>query len=128
APAMRGQAIHAFLEAAAKVGREDALLEVSDEYRMVCESIDLEALPPLEGLSPEVALAYVPETGDSIALDGVEGREYGSLPAGAIPGTADLIGLLDDDAVFIGDYKTGWTAPRAETSMQIRMYALMAAR
>jgi hypothetical protein len=47
-----------------------------------------------------------------------------------IPGTADNVGLLGEDAVIVTDYKSGWAGhvPPAREHFALKVYALFAAR
>lgn len=117
----RGKIIHAFLERVRLIGREAALAEVPQEHRLICELLDLEALPVR--LAAEVAFLYdvkartAREIGRSIGRD-YDGhlRRTGQAPVGPneIPCTIDLVGLMKygadgSDSGYIGDYKSGRT-------------------
>ncbi len=126
----RGRVVHRYLEQVRTVGSEAALVEVPDEYRALCEAIDLEALP--KGTwAAEVALAFNVETGEVRELGRGGEREdlYADVdPLVEIPGVLDGVGV-SFDAVFVPDWKTGW-APVAppERNHQLRFNALLAAR
>ena len=127
--AERGSQIHAFLEAVNAKGREAALAEVDDEIRPVCEALDVAKLPTDPSrFAAEVAFAYDTENGQARELGRGIGRAYDVTPT-EIAGTADVIALLDDDGVFVADFKSGWSRrTAARESLQLRFYALCAAR
>jgi len=126
----RGRVVHAFLERARTVGREDALVDVPEEYRSLCEAIDLDALP--KGTwAAEVALALNVYAGTVRELGRGADRAdlYASVdPLTEIPGTLDAV-AVSFDAVLVPDWKTGWApiAPPARNH-QLRFNALLAAR
>lgn len=126
--AERGRVIHRFLEIAGK-DRAAALAEVPDDLRPACEALDLAKLPTNPRLyAAEVAFAYHTVTGKARELGRGIGRKYDCATT-EIAGTADVIALLEPDAVFVADFKTGWSRrPRAAQSLQLRFYALAAAR
>ena len=127
----RGTAIHEYLASVPVLGREVALEQVLPEYRAACEAIDLERLPVAdsEAWAAEVAWAYDPEADTARELGRGLGRAYGDLRPGEIPGTADVVAVTPESVVVL-DYKTGRMARRgrAADSMQLRLYALAAAR
>lgn len=127
----RGTAIHEYLASVPVLGRDVALEQVAPEYREACASIDLERLPVLDSnaWAAEVAWAYDPEKDTARELGRGVGRRYEGLREGEIPGTADVVGISGESAVVI-DWKTGRLARRgrAADSMQLRFYALAAAR
>lgn len=125
--AQRGNIIHDYLQAVAEHGAEEALARVDPEHRAMCAAIDLDQLPARD-VAAEVAFAWVPETGEAVELGRGLGRDYSKAPEGAICGTADAVALIGDDAVYVGDYKTGHRPPRVEDLLAIRFYALCAAR
>lgn len=126
----RGRAIHAYLRDVILLGPDEALCRVPDEHREVCEGLDLAQLPVSDpsGWAPEVAFAYDWTRDTAREVDrGTDSRDYGAGPT-ELAGRADVVGLTDD-AVSIVDYKTGyrWLGSAYE-SMQMRGYALAAAR
>jgi hypothetical protein len=127
--AERGHAIHAFLEAVNRVGREAALEAVPEDLRSACEALDVAKLPTDPArYAAEVAFAFNPETGKARELGRGIGRRY-DVNEGEIAGTADVIALLEDDGVFVADFKSGWSRrTAAKDSLQLRFYALAAAR
>lgn len=127
--AARGTAIHKYLEDAARVGREEALSLVPDEYRGACEVIDLDRLPVDAGAwAAEVAFAYDPNRDMGRELGRSTERDYSGREDGEITGTADLVGLTPD-AVVIIDVKTGFgDLPAPDRNWQLRFLALAAAR
>ena len=66
--ATRGSEIHAFVANVADKGYERALESAGDELESACRGLDLDALPPLDRMTPEVAYAYDPATGAARAL------------------------------------------------------------
>lgn len=127
--AARGTVIHAFLEAVNAKGREAALADVPDDLRPVCEALDVSKLPTNPRLfAAEVAFAFHTVTGKARELGRGIGRRY-DCASTEIAGTADVIALLDDDGVFVADFKSGWSRrTAARDSLQLRFYALAAAR
>ena len=127
--ASRGHQIHAFLEAVNRQGREAALAAVPDDLRAACEALDVAKLPTDPArFAAEVAFSYDPETGRARELGRGIGRRY-EVNGGEIAGTADVVALLEDDGVFVADFKSGWSRrARARDSHQLRFYALAAAR
>lgn len=121
---------HEFLRLVPSLGRDAALLEVPEAFREVCALIDLEGLPlEKDSFATEVAFAYNARTGASRELGRNLNRAYGVLEPGEIPGTADVVGLLEDDGVYIPDWKgVDPTTPRARDNWQMRCLALAAAR
>ena len=124
----RGTAVHAFLEAIPKVGRDEALAQVPDEYRARCEVIDVEALPlDSTAWAAEVALSYDVATGRADVLGQGLGRAYPPLRESEIAGTADVIGLSSDgERVVVLDYKSGRRVVAPYQSWQLRVLALAA--
>jgi hypothetical protein len=127
--ANRGHVIHAYLQAVNEHGREAALALVPDDMRAACEAIDLSRLPvDPSRFAAEVAFAFDTATGKARELGRGIGRRYECSPT-EVAGTSDVIALLDDDAVLVDDYKSGWSRrPRASESLQLRFYALAGAR
>ena len=127
--ASRGIAIHAFLARVAEVGREEALDEVAEEFRLVCTAVDLDVLPTsaMEVIA-ELALAYDPETGTARELGRNIGRRYPPVHPREFVGTADVV-TLSSTEVFVADFKTGHglIAP-AKENPQLRFLGLAAAR
>lgn len=131
-PAEKGKAIHAFLADAAKVGKEAALEEVSEEYLEICAAIDLSKIPTVdaERYAHETAMAY-DALEDRARIIGYDvGRNYGELADGEIPGTIDVLGLTEDgEGVVVGDYKSGRLAvPPPKKNWQLKIGAVAAAR
>ena len=127
--ASRGLAIHTFLARVAEVGREEALGEVSEEFRPVCAAIDLDVLPTsaLEVIA-ELAVAYDPESGAARELGRNIGRRYPPAGPGEFVGTADIV-TLSAAEVFVADFKTGHgLITPAKENPQLRFLGLAAAR
>ncbi len=126
-PAERGTQIHKFLEVLAKTLDLGAALEaVADEdVRAECEQIDLE--PLYFGASDRETITEL-----SVALDIVTGaarvlppplpgERYAPVSRTEIPGTIDLVQLLEDGTALVRDYKTG---ARAGNAWQLRFAVL----
>lgn len=140
--AERGQAIHVFLENVLGLGPAEAIALVPEEHRPACAAIDLEALPlDAAQWAAEVAYAFDVATGRAREIGRSIGRDYGSVGADEIVGTADVVGIFGKarlprsdimhsaDRVFILDYKTGRTeVTRASRNWQLRYLALAASR
>ena len=124
--AARGTAVHLYLERIASGELpEEAMESLEGDVRALCEAIDLDRLP--KGTSPEIAYAYDVVTGQARELGRRLGRRYTGIASTEIAGTADAVGV-GPHSVFVGDYKTGWSAPKARDSLQLRFLALCAAR
>lgn len=125
--AERGTAIHDYLEAVQNgADPEEALELVPDEYRALCAAIDLDRLP--KGLAAEVAFAYDFVTGKAREFGRGVKRKYEGLGPTEIAGTVDVLGV-SEDAVYVGDYKTGWSElPAPAEAFQLRIGALAASR
>jgi hypothetical protein len=130
----RGTAMHTYLAAVGKVGREAALALVPDEYRPICEAIQLEDLPACEpdAWVAEIALAYNVDTGEAKELGRDIGRAYPWDRQGRwLFGTVDVAGVARDPSTVVAvDYKGSlWTpAARAERNWQLRAGALALSR
>src|SRR5690606_5564131 len=99
---------------------------VPEKYRDLCEAIDFERLP--QGLAAEVAIAIDVQTGKARELGRGNGRCYETVRETEIPMTLDLLGA-NDDAVMVGDYKSGYSdVPPAVENGQLRTNAVAAAR
>lgn len=129
--ASRGTAIHRYRQRAVELGsNEQALAEIEDDdLREVCAAIETDGLPvDPAAYSAEVALAYNVVTGGGRRLAGRE-RDYSDVTEDEIPGTADIVALVDDDAVYIGDIKTGYgRVPAPRRNLQLLFLALAACR
>jgi hypothetical protein len=127
----KGHAIHGFLEQAGSLGRDDALANVPEEYRAICEAIDLSDVPvSAVKFAAEVALAWDVATSTAREIGRGIGRYYGPTSRTEIVGTADVIGLSTDGTrVYVWDYKTGRTElVRAARNWQLRFLAFTACR
>lgn len=127
--ASRGIAIHAFLARVVEVGREEALAELSEDFRPICSAIDLDVLPTsaLEVIA-ELALAYDPETGTARELGRNIGRKYPPVSPAEFVGTADIV-TMSKTEIFVADYKAGHSLiTPAKDNAQLRMLGLAAAR
>lgn len=111
----RGTAIHAFLEDVSKVGRDEALAAVPDEWRPTCEAIDLTGLDVQLQLAAEVAFAYNVETGKVRELGRGAGRKYDDVTEDELPTTLDVVGVRYLPTIrrgLLADYKAGWQTRR----------------
>jgi hypothetical protein len=125
--AERGTVGHAFLEALRRDDdREGALAKVPEEYRALCESIDVDKLP--RNLEPELALAYDVANETTRRLGSGIGRNYGELGPFEIAMTLDL-GGCDGSVAHVLDYKLTMRSPGpAAGHDQLRICALALAR
>lgn len=129
----RGSVVHRYLELARSAGRESALDAIGaevgedDATYELCAAIDLEALP--EGVfAAEVAFAVDAATGQARELGRGVDRDYSDMRPFEIPGTADAV-AVSMDAVFVPDWKTGWSEVQPPSrNRQLRFLALAAAR
>ena len=111
----RGTVIHTFLEDVCVVGRETALECVPDDYREVCDALNLDGLDVQLSLAPEVAIAYDVLTDSARELGRGEGRKYDDVGLNEIPCTLDVVGIREVPRGRRGlviDWKTGWTTAR----------------
>lgn len=127
-PRARGTAIHAYLERCAKVGHEEALADVDDQWRAVCSDVDLAKLVKQLAMSPEVAFAYNWKTDTARQLVLAAPRAYDIDDECEVALTLDVAGS-SPDAVYVGDYKSGhgWLPDPGE-SLQLGLGALALAR
>ena len=129
----RGDAIHSFLEACTKVGRDDALKQCDEEFRDVCDQLNLDGLDGALNLAAEVSYAYNFVTDTARELGRGQGRAYGDVGDDEIPCTLDVVGVRDlPSRVRRGKYvewKSGWsTRRRIALVAQIDFGALCVAR
>lgn len=124
----RGSAMHKFLERVPEVGRETSIAEADEKHRAFLESIELAKLADRLSLSREVAIAYNFVADTARVLTPVAPRAYEIDSTCEIAMTLDLVGV-GDDAVYVGDYKSGhaWL-PAPEASYQLGAGALAVAR
>lgn len=123
--AARGTAVHEFIEAARKIGRDAALEKVADDVRDFCEALPLDKLPA--GGDYEVKLAWDYERDTARILPGEGKRDYFPATATEFVMTVDYIGR--NGFVVVGDWKTGFRLlGPARDSRQLRIGALAAAR
>lgn len=130
-----GTKAHKFLEDLVKAGGPDAISEVlarlaNPQDREMLGAIVLDGLPlnPAAYL-PEVAFAWWPVNDTARELGRGLERDYRKALPGELVLTVDLAALLDDDAVFIADYKFlfGYV-PSPKNNLQLKLGALAAAR
>lgn len=127
-----GTVVHEFLANVSQLGEAKALLAVPEEHRDACAAIDLELTPASspDAYAAEVAFAYDPErdTARELGRGLTRDEAYSRCLPGEVPGTADVVGLTDDEVVVL-DYKSGWTQlGPIRRNLQLRFYALCAAR
>jgi len=130
--AKAGAAVHRYLCLVSEVGAEAALELVDKEFRHICEAIDLSTLPHAspEGSACEVSFAWDPARDTARELYRGSGeRDYKDVEEHEVPGTADVVGLSDEDTVVVLDLKNGWRRLGAPgESLQLGFYAVAAAR
>ena len=129
---LRGTAIHSFLEAVSATDRETALAATPEEYREICDALDLTGLDAQLSLASEVAFAYDLETDTARELGRGIGRAYNDVRETEIPCTLDVVGVRDLPSGirrgFYCDYKSGWLNRRIDDVTQIDFGALCVAR
>lgn len=126
----KGTAIHAYLAAVHSQGVM-AILSVPEKFRAECDAIELSELPHVQGdaWAIEVGLAWDWENDIGRELfRGESARDYSSVGATELPGTADVLGCTESSVVVL-DLKTGWArlGPPAD-SPQLLSYAVAASR
>lgn len=129
--AARGTGIHAFLADVNTIGRAAALAKIEDEeLAAACAMINVERLPVDRAkYASEVAFAFSVRTGKARELGRDISRDYSSASDDEICGSADIVALVGDDAVFVGDIKTGFKHLRAPAdNWQFKFLGLAAAR
>lgn len=120
----RGTNVHRYL--ANVMSGTNNLAGVDPKYHDLCAAMDLSSLPAVGTFAAEVAFAFNVRTGTARLLDAKD-RAY-AIDADEIPGTADAVGLTAD-AVCVIDWKGRWSkATSAADNLQLRFYALCAAR
>lgn len=129
----RGTAIHGFIENL-HLGHEQSLAAVPEKYREECAAIDVRQIPRAAMSSEEVFAFHIfPEAKRRVQrLKKATGRE--ERYAGAtdlndvITGTADLIGLGENNVTVL-DIKTGHGyLPNPSQSLQLLFFAVAGAR
>lgn len=124
ADSRRGTNVHRYL--ANVISGKPYLAGVDAEYHDLCAAIDTSTLPTVGQYEAEAAFAFDVVTGTARRMN-VDGRRY-EVGVTEIPGTADAIGLAADRVVVI-DWKGAWSqATAAADNLQLRFYALAAAR
>lgn len=128
APAEVGNGKHDFLRNLNHMSRDEALAQVPDEYRSICEAVNVARLPIGSNFLCEMALAYDFETGATRLLGFDLSRNYGPLGETEIPMTLDVAADAST-YVWVGDYKTGHAfVPPPMRNWQLRVGALAFAR
>lgn len=129
----RGSAIHEFLEACSKVGRDDALAQVDEEFRDACAELNIDGLHAQLTLAAEVAFAYNFVTDTARELGRGEGRKYDDVGEDELPCTLDVVGVRElPNGTLRGlyvEWKSGFTTRRPiDVVTQIMFGALCVAR
>lgn len=128
----RGTAIHSFLEDCSRVGRDAAISLVDEEFRGVCEELNLDGLHEQLSLAAEVALAYDCETDTARELGRGQGRAYDDVKDTEIPATLDCVGVrpvVRGMRGLVVDWKSGWSTRRKiDNVVQLDFGALCTAR
>jgi len=123
----RGDSIHHFLYEVPIIGRERALANVPKEHRAFAEAIKLENLPlDPEVYAGEVAFAIDYETGEARELGRGLERNYHDRRPTEIPGTIDVVSILEIERGGVDDFKTGWCftePPEVNRQLQFAGYA-----
>lgn len=109
----RGTAFHEAIDAYIKSG----LVQLFNDEEMdawlqkAIAFVNQVLLPRCETLMSEVAVAINWGTGEAVILNGVTGRAYPGeyRKDGWQCGTADIVAILKDGSLLIGDWKTGGT-------------------
>lgn len=126
--AKHGLAVHEYAQWVKRIGKDEALAKIEEEYRDFCESLDVEQLPDDENAHAEVSFAYNIETDSGRELGRDLGRAYPATEETEIPMTLDLVSAPPGlDHVIIWDYKSG-NAPSAKDNWQLKIGALAACR
>lgn len=127
--ATRGTHGHEFLMNVSLVGREMALERAPEDMRPMLEALNLDSLPVKpDAWAAEVAFSYDPATDTARELGRGLSRDYSGAKPGEIPGSADVVGVTDTEAVVLDWKFGGWNVPPAADNWQLRFYALCAAR
>ncbi len=133
--AQNGTAVHAYLDACIKIGREQALEQCSERWpdmEPTFAAIDLSQIPAgqPDKFQSELAFAIEMVSGDVQIIDPHD-ESHHYIPPDAVGhwlyGTADVVGV-GEDHVLVYDYKTG-RAPlgMASNSWQLKALAYAAA-
>jgi len=85
----------------------------------------LASLP--EGATAKTEVAYVYSRDNTRHVGFNVGRKYGRLAEGELPGSADVVVLLDDRAIVV-DWKSGQRVDRANDNLQLALLALCVAQ
>lgn len=133
--AHRGRETHGYLQRIAEgMPAADSLELVDEEFREACRWIDTDDLRDVLGLTPELALAYCPETDTARVLGVALDREYekAGVRENEVPMSLDVAGLDSPESPtlgFIADYKEGYSRRTpAQLNWQLRGGALALAR
>lgn len=127
--AERGTKIHAFLESVSRIGRDESLRLAFADDREAMALINTDRLPLGTSYAAEVTFAFDVATGRAQEMGRNLQRDYSSARPTEICGTADVVALLGDDAVYVADYKTGHKQLASpEANWQFKFLGLAAAR
>lgn len=107
--------------------RAVALDEAPPDLRPVLALIPLETLQ-LENVAHEVAVALNVVDGSARELGRGLGRAYPTLSPDWCVGTIDRLAIIDDQTLYIGDYKGAFSRRRAKDDPQLLANALTACR
>lgn len=135
----KGTAIHRFLDRVTQLRRDGvpsdeaeltALGEVEEQWKAVCEQVDVSALAWRTTLSSELAVAYNWKTDTARYLQPVAFRQYEIDPECEVAQTIDFAGVnVPERFLAIGDYKGPWAyLPEPARSLQLGGAALALAR
>lgn len=107
-------------EALAIIAR-DPSSSFTPEQLALCEAIDLRIFAP--GVDCELALGYDESKHRAVDYQLTSHRDYPK--DGLWHSTSDIVGMLDDDTVYVADVKTGDHEPASE-SWQLKLCAISA--
>lgn len=123
--ALRGTAVHHFIDGAMITDRETALEHCPEEYRELCEAIPIDELPT--NVSSEVAFAIDVRTGLCRRLPNGEcHRDYSDATEDEVVGTLDAVGI--GAMGYVGDFKTGRSVTYPSRNPQLLAGALALTR
>jgi len=101
--------------------KRDPSSDFTPEQLALCEAIDLRIFAP--GVDCELALGYDERKHRTVDYQLASHRDYPK--DGLWHSTSDIVGMLDDDTVYVADVKTGDHEPAAE-SWQLKLCAISA--
>lgn len=123
---------HLFLQRINQLGGvTKAMAELAnDNERELFGALVLDGMPlDPAAYTPEVALAWNPDTSEARVLGSGLDRDYRKRLPRELCGTVDILALVDDDAVFVADWKFlyGYVPPPRD-NLQLLFGAVAAAR